>query len=231
MAGITAGKTWSRIGTEVAPTSSAAAGVWGDLNEVAENVGAGTWPKVLNSDMEVISTSTATAASVTFTSIPQTYKHLWFVWTIPGNSSNWGNAYTYNINNPVPTGSASNIFYQSNSSRALTQTDEQPTNYGLKMAVGDDSVYSTGVQYHEFMWPYYSDSQGSGTTSRWQSALGQGYIGSGTTSPNSYYQYLTALNEDGASTTVMPITELTVKFGDGTALPSGTTRTLYGIGS
>ena len=44
MAGIEAGKTWSRIGAEVAPTSSAASGVWGDLNEVAENVGAGTWP-------------------------------------------------------------------------------------------------------------------------------------------------------------------------------------------
>ena len=181
------------------------------------------------SAMEVISTSTSTAASLTFTSIPQTYKHLWFVWTIPGNSSNWGNFYAYAENNPVPTGSASNIFYQSNGARAIYQTDEQPTNYGLKMAYGDDSVYSTGVQYHEFMWPYYSDAQSSGTTSRWLSALGQGYSGSGTATPNSYYQYLTGINEDGASTTVMPITELTVKFGDGTALPSGTTRTLYGI--
>ena len=44
MAGIEAGKTWSRIGAEVATTSSAACGVWGDLNEIAENVGAETWP-------------------------------------------------------------------------------------------------------------------------------------------------------------------------------------------
>lgn len=43
MTGISAGKTWSRIGAEVAPTSSAASGVW-QIGEVAENVGAGTWP-------------------------------------------------------------------------------------------------------------------------------------------------------------------------------------------
>ena len=43
MTGISAGKTWSRIGAEVAPTSSAASGVW-LIGEVAENVGAGTWP-------------------------------------------------------------------------------------------------------------------------------------------------------------------------------------------
>ncbi len=44
MAGIEAGKTWSRIGAEVAPTSSAASGVWGDLNEVSEYIAGGTWP-------------------------------------------------------------------------------------------------------------------------------------------------------------------------------------------
>ena len=43
-AGIESGKAWSRIGAEVAPTGSAAPGVWGDLNEVAENIGAGNWP-------------------------------------------------------------------------------------------------------------------------------------------------------------------------------------------
>lgn len=44
MAGIASGKPWSRIGAEPAPTSAAAPGVWGDLNEVSENVAAGTWP-------------------------------------------------------------------------------------------------------------------------------------------------------------------------------------------
>jgi len=41
--GIAAGKTWSRIGPEVAPTSSSASGVW-TLQEYSENQGAGTWP-------------------------------------------------------------------------------------------------------------------------------------------------------------------------------------------
>ena len=52
MTGISAGKTWSRIGAEVAPTSSAASGVW-QIGEVAENVGAGTWPAPAE-DYEVI---------------------------------------------------------------------------------------------------------------------------------------------------------------------------------
>ena len=43
MTGITAGKTWSRVGPEVAPTSSSASGVW-TLQEYSENQGAGTWP-------------------------------------------------------------------------------------------------------------------------------------------------------------------------------------------
>ena len=74
MAGIEAGKTWSRIGAEVAPTSSAASGVWGDLNEVAENVGAGTWPAP-QGDYEAISTvqSASFAATISFTSIPATF--------------------------------------------------------------------------------------------------------------------------------------------------------------
>ena len=43
MTGIEAGKTWSRVGPEVAPTSSSASGVW-TLQECSENQGAGTWP-------------------------------------------------------------------------------------------------------------------------------------------------------------------------------------------
>lgn len=43
MTGISSGKTWSRIGPEVAPTASAASGVW-TLQEASENLGAGVWP-------------------------------------------------------------------------------------------------------------------------------------------------------------------------------------------
>jgi len=180
-----------------------------------------------DSAMEPIETSTSTAASLTFTSIPQTYKHLWFVWTIPGNASNWGNFYAWATTDPMAGDSRSQIFYQYNATRVKWSGGAQGTGYGLKMAYGDDNVGTATSQYHEFTWMYYSDVQGSGTTTRWPSAIGQGY------GPNpgasNFYQYLTAWNEYGGAGTVMPITELTVKFGDGTALPSGTTRTLYGI--
>jgi len=77
-AGIESGKAWSRIGAEVAPTDSAAPGVWGDLNEIAENVGAGNWPAPAASAYEYISGFTADGSTGTFsfTSLPQTYKTL-----------------------------------------------------------------------------------------------------------------------------------------------------------
>tara|TARA_R110002051_G_scaffold116318_1_gene189755 strand:+ start:16291 stop:16968 length:678 start_codon:yes stop_codon:yes gene_type:complete len=88
MAGIEAGKTWSRIGAEVAPTDSAASGVWGDLNEVAENVGAGTWPAPLNIEYQFIAKFVADGTTVTydFTSISQDYRDLRLVISAARNS-------------------------------------------------------------------------------------------------------------------------------------------------
>ena len=79
MTGISAGKTWSRIGAEVAPTSSAASGVW-QMQEVAENVGAGTWPAPAAGVFECIAKETVSGSSTTsveFTSIPaSTYDNI-----------------------------------------------------------------------------------------------------------------------------------------------------------
>lgn len=76
MTGIAAGKTWSRIGAEVAPTSSAASGVW-QMQEVAENVGAGAWPAPPK-DFELFTTTTVSTdvQSITLSSIPQTHRDL-----------------------------------------------------------------------------------------------------------------------------------------------------------
>ncbi|MBP01001.1 MAG: hypothetical protein CMG34_07280 [Candidatus Marinimicrobia bacterium] len=77
MPGISAGKTWSRIGAEVAPTSSTASGVW-QIGEVAENVGAGTWPTHVKGTMEYIAQYAADGSTgeFEFTSIPQKYRSL-----------------------------------------------------------------------------------------------------------------------------------------------------------
>ena len=82
MPGITAGKTWSRIGAETATTggqSGVAPGVWGDLNEIAELVGAETWPTPKAGSYEYIASTAVTGGGVysfEFTSIPQTYATL-----------------------------------------------------------------------------------------------------------------------------------------------------------
>ena len=61
MTGIEAGKTWSRIGPEVAPTSSAASGVW-TIQEYSENQGAGTWPNPVVAWLGVFDASFYTSA-------------------------------------------------------------------------------------------------------------------------------------------------------------------------
>jgi hypothetical protein len=79
MTGIEAGKTWSRIGAEVAPTDSAASGVWGSLNEVAGYVGAGTWPAVYIPGyilFAAVSPTGGSAGPVTISNIPQDARDL-----------------------------------------------------------------------------------------------------------------------------------------------------------
>ena len=135
MTGISAGKTWSRIGAEVAPTCSAASGVW-TLNEVAENEGAGTWPAPPAGVFECIAKETVSGGSTTsveFTSIPaSTYDNIEVVisW-VPATSDasagiSWAlevetdgvssNAYTVAFNNATgasSSASASNTAYLS----------------------------------------------------------------------------------------------------------------------
>jgi len=98
MTGISAGKTWSRIGPEVAPTSAVASGVW-TLQEYSENQGAGTWPNPTG-DWDLIAdiqNSTASLTKFEFTGIPQDYKHLQMV--IIGTGSGSGDNMYLDINN------------------------------------------------------------------------------------------------------------------------------------
>ena len=98
MAGIEAGKTWSRIGAQVAPTEDAASGVW-QLNEVAEYEGAGTWPQPPE-EYEVIARylGDSTSTVITFNNIPQNYRHLRIVMG-PWIRDSQGASMSFMINN------------------------------------------------------------------------------------------------------------------------------------
>lgn len=87
MTGIASGKTWSRIGPEVAPTDSAASGVW-LLNEVSENQA--NWPQPVQSAFEWLAGFTANGSTdtYTFSNIPQTYGALKLVVSMATNSGN-----------------------------------------------------------------------------------------------------------------------------------------------
>ena len=146
MTGISAGKTWSRIGAEVAPTSSASSGVW-QMQEVAENVGAGTWPSPQLEGFEKIgSTNAGGSTSVTFTGIDSTkYQTYMVVWKtinttttldnrvrLNGTDSSSGNIYQ------------SNWYYVSNSSdyHSNQNAETYPMVGGTPKGAGDDQVFS-----------------------------------------------------------------------------------------
>ena len=59
------------------------------------------------SAFEVISTSTSQSSSLTFSSIPQTFKHLRLVTFVPGGTANNGNYYLYGVNSGVNNSLAS----------------------------------------------------------------------------------------------------------------------------
>lgn len=123
MTGISAGKTWSRIGAEVAPTSSAASGVW-TLNEVAENEGAGTWPAPLG-EWEVISKTVAdsTTATYNFTLIPQTFRDLRMVISA-ARTTTWGDRTLMYVD--IGSG-----------------IDTDLTDYGVRTVSGSSSAYGS----------------------------------------------------------------------------------------
>jgi len=167
MAGIEAGKTWSRIGAEVAPTDSAAPGVWGDLNEVAENVGAGTWPTHIKGTMEFIAEFVAggypgVSGDISFTSIPQTYRTLRVVMA-NGKRAAAGNTLGLTFNGDSTTGNYSNsqfYNYQVNSSfesgsaiSSFTPANDGPDDQGSCFWMADIMNYSdasvgTAAQIH-----------------------------------------------------------------------------------
>ena len=122
MTGISAGKTWSRIGPEVAPTSSSASGVW-LLNEVAENEGAGTWPEPPAGVFECIAKQTVSGASTTsveFTSIPSsTYDNIEVIiaW-VPATSNSASGIENTEVKNGIPI-----LFENSNNSMCFSRVN------------------------------------------------------------------------------------------------------------
>jgi hypothetical protein len=133
MAGIEAGKTWSRIGAEVAPTDSAASGVWGDLNEVAENVGAGTWPTHIKGTMELIAefvggSYPGVSGDVAFTGIPQTYRSLRIVMA-NGKRAAAGDTFGLTFNGDTTTANYSYCGFYNTSTNATYSTMSSYASY------------------------------------------------------------------------------------------------------
>ena len=245
MTGIAAGKTWSRIGPEVAPTSSSASGVW-LINEVAENLGAGTWPNPTE-DFELVATQTlsSAASTITFNSIPQTYMNLQLVVRAAARG-------TY--------GEVSNLRYNS----STDNNDYKMTFWGgSKNGAGSFTWERVGYMYDASRFPYGdwpNGSSGRGSLNERQAAVyniyGYSAISSnGTTSPRigNATVFTSAFNNiaapattvciqyssqafalgDGASTQV-PITSLNIYATSSSTnylYQPGTQVSLYGIGS
>ena len=151
MTGISAGKTWSRIGAEVAPTSSAASGVW-QIGEVAENVGAGTWPAPIVGHIDLIEKQEGSAAvpSVTFNAIPQNYKHLRLVCQVDTSSSGSNLTMYYGTGGGAVDSNWQN--YQTTSWSSTNSSGSSTSIQNYRAPYTTDYFYAFGVM----VWPMAS---------------------------------------------------------------------------
>tara|TARA_B100000470_G_scaffold167477_1_gene131920 strand:- start:3241 stop:3927 length:687 start_codon:yes stop_codon:yes gene_type:complete len=225
MAGIEAGKTWSRIGAEVAPTSSAASGVWGDLNEIAENIGAGTWPapQFTFEKIATITPGTGTA-TLTFSGIPSGYKHLEVIFFSSTAASTYqGDAAL--VTNNIGGTAAYNYVYQSMSGVNASTIDE--TNAGNVTAakgpyLGDDTHGAVGrMLFTNYLGP-------GGTTS----GGGQPMIFEGaafhTNTANKYARPIFGQSEEELSS-AGAITSITIDHASSGNYTAEATFVLYGL--
>ncbi len=182
------------------------------------------------SAFEVISTSTSQSSSLTFSSIPQTFKHLRLVTFVPGGTANNGNYYLYGVNSGV-NNSRATIYWQAGSG-IYKNGYNIVAGDGFRTDVGGSSVTpnSSMGRYFISTWLYYSDAAGSGTSTRWSSAQSE-YVIIKQTGGNAWMG-LSNYNEYGAdSNAAQPVTSVNREFSvSSESLPSGTTTTLYGFG-
>lgn len=214
MTGIEAGKTWSRIGPQVAPTSASASGVW-QIQEASEYIGAGTWPQPASEHdfIAKVGPMDGTTTSVSFTSIPQTYRHLRIVMA-NGRRDSSANAGLYcNFNGNTTVGDYGGwIQIQRNS---VTRADHYwppfgdiPMTTNSASAVWDIADYANAAVGHSTQWQFGADERNSG------------YMGMGTT--NWHPSSLAAITQ---------IDVISSSTSANYYLESPTTFTLFGIGT
>ncbi len=145
MVGIESGKTWSRIGAQVAPTTASASGVW-QIQEASEYIGACTWPAPAV-DFKAIARFVADGSTATydFTSIPQDYRDLRLVASLGRNAVSGEKLFIY-----VDVGSG---------------FDTSSSNYGTYGMRGSSSSYgSMQTENNASQAGYNYDWPGSPTT-------------------------------------------------------------------
>ena len=222
MTGISAGKTWSRIGAEVAPTSSAASGVW-QIGEVAENVGAGTWPQVLDFIFDPIGTQTfdGSTATITFSAIPQTYASLRLIVKTAVSGSHSAD-YHIGVQINGDTGSNYRYYY----SYIYDYSTQSSGGSGASRWLAGMNFGSTTLPYTCIM--DMVDYSSSDNVPAFTSRYGQTSLGTGTSGYNR-----TGWCSGSYEGTIAAVTSLTVgPIGYGSSdYANGTTATLYGMGT
>jgi hypothetical protein len=218
MAGLKSGYPWSPIGTQVAPTSSAASRVW-TLNEVASYESADSWPAPKVLAFEPIATTTFSGASVTFNSIPQTYAALRLI--LKSGASTGSPSTSFHVGLQINGDTTSSYFTQY--SYAYDYNNQSS-------GASSSSKWLLGQSFRTNTVPYtcvadFYDYASSTNVPAFTSRYGQ-------TPPNNSPSYDMRGWASGSYTgTIAAITSMTVgTMGFGTTFPAGTTATLYGMG-
>jgi hypothetical protein len=153
------GVNGSVIGPENAPTTSAASGVW-SLGEVAESVRDGIWPEPQYSFEKIATITPGTGTgTLTFSSIPATYKHLEVIFFSSSTTATYQGD-PVSVTNDVSGTSGYNYVYQTMSgtgSSAMAETNIANQPHGKGPYQGDDTHGSVG----RMLFTNYANATGS----------------------------------------------------------------------
>jgi len=214
--GIAAGKPWSRIGPEVAPTSGTASGVW-TLNELAENEGAGSWPAPQFGTYEWLggyNFSSSTTGLISFTSL-QTNVYSEYVLRV-AMSKVYTSRPLVNLNSGA---------YNTVNRHSFSQDGGQV--YGWREGSGNTTIPKVMQQiaYGELSF-ITNMSNPSSTTIRTGTATQAGAGWSTAGGGNVSQTQETGISYNGSQN---PITSIYVQEGTGQYFDAGTTINLFGI--
>jgi len=213
------GSNGSVIGPENAPTTSAASGVW-SLGELAEAERDSIWPAPKAGTFEPIATVGSGASNYTFTSIPQTYQDLEIRMFLPGTTVTWGEP-EMQTNGSTGTGNYLDNYWAVADGSTQSNGQAASRNYAR---IG----YTHATHISQYINVRINNYAATGIYKSWRSSQ-FAEVGGGTNPSSQNYGAVVCFGGTLSTDSTNAITQIKFSSSSGSAWPTGTSITLFGI--